>query len=127
MTAKEYRCPVGHKDKGGAMTAKHTPKQMKSGFGDLDTKLADWIDSRLRETTNLGKGSALVANDLVVNLPEPYAAAPETLEGCEFVIAFLDKLEDGTTPDDPLYKIRRIAHKPLRDKLEPIIRKARGE
>jgi hypothetical protein len=30
---------------------------------------ADWIDRRLRETTNLGESAALVANDIAANMP----------------------------------------------------------
>lgn len=32
-------------------------------------RCADWIDKRLRKTTNLGESSALVANDIVANMP----------------------------------------------------------
>lgn len=49
----------------------------------------------------------------------------DLVDACRFVKEFLDKLEDGTVPDDPLSDIRRRIHKPLRDKLEPAI--AKGE
>ena len=36
----------------------------------MGRKKTDWIDKRLRKTTNLGDVSALVANDLAANMPE---------------------------------------------------------
>jgi len=52
------------------------------------------------------------------------AAAPALLAACKFVIGHLDKLESGTASDDPLNRLRRIAHKPLRDVLGPAISQA---
>lgn len=43
---------------------------------DLRTRRAEWIDQRLRETTNLGESAALVANDIVANMPRDPGAAP---------------------------------------------------
>lgn len=54
------------------------------------------------------------------------AAAPELLEACKVVKAFLDKLEDGTDKNDPLAAIRKRIHAPLRAALEPAIAKAEG-
>ena len=51
-------------------------------------------------------------------------AAPDLLDACQTVLAYLDKLENSTNKDDPLREIRRRYHKPLRDKLEPAIKKA---
>lgn len=92
---------------------KHTPEQAKSGFGEIDTKLADWIDNRLRETTNLGEGSALVANDLVANLPQPFAAAPELLAACKELCNWIVLNIDGVPQ--------------CASRAGNIIRKARGE
>ena len=52
------------------------------------------------------------------------AAAPELLAACKVVKVFLDRLEDGTDVDDPLYGLRKRFHAPLRAALEPAIAKA---
>ena len=53
-------------------------------------------------------------------------AAPDLLDACQTVLAYLDKLENACDENDPLKYIRRQMHKPLRDKLELAIRKALG-
>lgn len=52
------------------------------------------------------------------------AAAPDLLEACEAVKAFLDNLEANTDPKDPLSELRKRIHAPLRAKLTPAIAKA---
>lgn len=55
--------------------------------------------------------------------PAPGAAA-ELLAACKFVKSFLTKLEDGTTPGDPLREIRRKFHAPVHAVLDAAISKA---
>ena len=40
------------------------------------------------------------------------------VEACRFVKGFLNRLEDGSTEDDPLYVMRRKVHAPLHEKLD---------
>lgn len=56
------------------------------------------------------------------------ATAPELLEACKVVLAYLDKLEAETAPsfDPELSAMRKRFHTPLRAALEPAIRKAEG-
>lgn len=49
----------------------------------------------------------------------------QLLDACLTVRAFLDRLEEGTHPDDPLLALRRRFHAPMREKLEPAIANAR--
>jgi hypothetical protein len=39
----------------------------------------DWVDRRLRQTTILGESSALVANDIIANMPDDSACRQVTL------------------------------------------------
>jgi hypothetical protein len=55
------------------------------------------------------------------------AAAPELLEACQIVLAYLDKLEFGIEDNDPLREIRQRCHAPLRAALETAISKAEGQ
>jgi hypothetical protein len=48
----------------------------------MDKRQTDRIDRRLRETTTLGEASALVANDLVANLPPPSKPSVIVVEVC---------------------------------------------
>lgn len=36
----------------------------------MPKRRANWIDRRLRKTTHLGESSALVANDIIANMPD---------------------------------------------------------
>lgn len=49
---------------------------------EMSRKQADWIDRRLRQTTGLGEASALVANDIVANLPPPERPFVIVVEVC---------------------------------------------
>jgi hypothetical protein len=52
--------------------------------------------------------------------------ATELLEACQFVKDWLNRLEDGTEPDDPLRNLREIFHAPVHAKLDAAITKAEG-
>lgn len=131
------------------MTAKHTPgpwktggpvksesiiKELSGGIGPNGLSETVWeVGGEMDEfppgicvvndhyDSNTGVTTPAEANARLI------AAAPEMLVACETVIAYLDQLELGLPDDDPLIELRRKVHKPLRDKLEPAIRKARGE
>lgn len=51
-------------------------------------------------------------------------AAPDLLFACRFVKTFLNNLEDGTDPDDPLTTIRKRFHANLHAVLDGAISKA---
>ncbi len=68
-------------------------------------------------TANMPNRSEAEANARLI------AAAPELLEACRAVLAFLDKLENG---NDGLAHLRAAVHAPLRAKLQPAIAKAEG-
>mgnify|MGYP001570025893 CR=1 FL=1 len=46
----------------------------------MSREQADWIDKRLRQTTNLGEASALVANDIAANQPMEHPRALVVIE-----------------------------------------------
>ena len=52
------------------------------------------------------------------------SAAPELLHACLTVKRFLNQLEDGTAPEDPLRQIRDRIHSPLHRALDAAIAKA---
>jgi hypothetical protein len=54
------------------------------------------------------------------------AAAPELLEDCRTIKEFLGKLEDGTSPNDPLLELRRGFHSPLHAALDKALGKVEG-
>jgi hypothetical protein len=56
------------------------------------TKLADFIEQRLLETTSLGQtAAALVSSDLVANLPEPWFSAEELADAVKTILDGFDK------------------------------------
>lgn len=58
--------------------------------------------------------------------PEPTAAA-DLLAACKFVKQWFLNLENGTTEDDPLTRLRRRFHKPVHKRLDAAIAKAEGK
>lgn len=54
------------------------------------------------------------------------SAAPELLDACSAVLRYLDRLEEGLQPTDPIRAVREQFHAPFRNKLEPAIKKALG-
>lgn len=55
------------------------------------------------------------------------AAAPEAIEACRFIKAFLLKLEHGCDPNDPMRNLRNMVHESLHKKLDAALKKARVE
>jgi hypothetical protein len=48
----------------------------------------------------------------------------DLVQACTAVLEFMDGLERGTAPDDPLLALRRRIHGPLRSKLKAALAKA---
>jgi hypothetical protein len=116
------------------MNTKHTPGPWEiSLIGEGDELTVDGIESNavahaphrliceMGHDIDMGQDYAeVIANARLI------AAAPELLEACKVVTAFLDNLERALFYDDPLVRIRQRVHAPLRSALNPAIAKAEG-
>ena len=65
--------------------------------------------------------------DLFIDFCPLHAAAPALYEACEFVKAWLARLEDSADYEDPLTEARRTFHAPLHAKLDAALALTEGD